>query len=766
MRAAYSTAQALMGLQRQLVTPPGQLAGDGSDSPHPTYGQHEVHSAVSELQRQEGKLRQGPPEGVGLKSRVLSALRARYGINDPRELNQDERDAIEVIENLVTSILDDALLSESIRPRMRRLELPLLNAAMQDAEFFNAPQHPARQVVNQLGQLHLADGGAVEAPIIDEQVDPLIDKIVARSDGDPGVFPEVLTDLNALVAEQAKMRDENVRQVIQQCEQQQALVRSRHTGSGATPSPRKELPEEWQQWLSRAKRLEVGDAVMLGSDSESPQRTAVAWIDEDQSTYVFVDEFGNKTASLSLQELAMQLRRGTADVLQRDHVSVVDRGLYDMLQKMHTQVASQAARDSLTELTNRKEFELRVAEAVISARREHINHTLWLMDLDNFAAVNEACGKKAGDKLLREIGRILEKRLKSGSSVCRFEGDQFGVLIDGAQHEQIRGVVEQHRRMVEKFRAMWKGERIELTASFGLVEISDQTQSAEQALDEASQACAKAKEDGGNRVEVYEEQVNFEQSDDGRSEWVGRIKKMLDENALELRCQPIVPVVVEEDSTKPHYEILLGVPDDKGHVMPPGEFIHASELYGQMPDVDRWVVRTTFEWMAANKRKLLKLGGCAINLSGQSLSEEAILSYVLEQFETSKVPPAKVLFEITESTEIGSLSNAENFINVMREYGCRFSLDDFGSSHSSYAYLKQLPVDFVKIDGMFVRDIVNSPNDYAMVKSINEIGHFMGKKTVAEFVENDEILDKLREIGVDYAQGYGVGKPQLLVELG
>ena len=753
-----------MGLQRQLVTPPGQPTG--VDAGTPTYGQEEVRGAVCELQREESKLPHGPPQEAGLKSRVLEALRARYGVNDPRELKQEERDAIEIIENLVSSILDDALLSESIRPRMRRLELPLLNAAMHDAEFFNAPQHPARLVVNQLGQLHLVGADGAETPALDECVDPLIDKIVARSDSDPGVFPEVLTDLNTLVEEQVKLRDDKVREVVEQCEQQQALVRSRQASSGVTPKPRKELPEEWQQWLSRAERLEPGDGVMLECGSNSPRRATVAWQDEDQSTYVLVDAQGNKIASLSLQELAMQLRRGTADVLQRDHVSAVDRGLYEMLRKMHTQVVSQATRDTVTELVNGKEFELRVAEAVISARREHVKHTLWLMDLDNFEAVREGCGKKAADKLLKGVGRSLRKRLDADSCLGRLESHRFGVLIPGAALEKSGRTVEHHRRTVEKFRATWKGKHIELRASFGLVEVSDQTKSAEQALDEASQACRKAAEAGGNRIEVFEEQITFEQSDNGRSEWVGRIKRVLEENALELRCQRIAPVVVEDDSTKPHYEVLLRVPDDKGHVSPPGEFIHASELYGQMPDVDRWVVRTTFEWMAANKRKLLKLGGCAINLSGQSLSEESILSYVLEQFEVTKLPPAKVIFEVTESTEIGSLSNAENFINVMREYGCRFSLDDFGSSHSSYSYLKQLPVDFVKIDGMFVRDIVDSPNDYAMVKSINEIGHFMGKKTVAEFVENDEIFEKLREIGVDYAQGYGVGKPHPLTELG
>jgi EAL domain-containing protein (putative c-di-GMP-specific phosphodiesterase class I) len=223
------------------------------------------------------------------------------------------------------------------------------------------------------------------------------------------------------------------------------------------------------------------------------------------------------------------------------------------------------------------------------------------------------------------------------------------------------------------------------------------------------------------------------------------------------------PIAAED--AKPHYEILLGLRDKDRKTQLPGVFIQRSELYGRAIQVDRWVIENTFRWMSENKRRLIRLSGFSINVSAQSLSDVETLPFVLDQFTRSRLPPGKVLFEVTETAAIQSLSNAENFIRVLKEYGARFLLDDFGTGHSSYSYLKHLPIDYVKFDGLFIKDIVDNKNDQAMVKSITEVGHFMGKKTIAEFVENNQILEQLRITGVDYAQGYAIERPRLLAEL-
>ena len=247
--------------------------------------------------------------------------------------------------------------------------------------------------------------------------------------------------------------------------------------------------------------------------------------------------------------------------------------------------------------------------------------------------------------------------------------------------------------------------------------------------------------------------------------WVTKIDEALDKQSLVLRHQPIAKINAEGTSVH-HSEVLLGVPDENGNLIPPMDFVLAAEHYRRMPIVDRWVIEKTFHWMAEHSAQLSRIGGLAINLSGASLNEEGLIEYILEKAQKLNVPMDKVCFEVTETAGVTNLSNASAFILELKKTGCMFSLDDFGSGMSSYAYLKNLPVDFLKIDGAFVKKMDENPYDYAVVKSITEVGHFMGKKIIAEFVENERILDMLREIGVDYAQGYVIAKPANLMDAG
>ena len=281
----------------------------------------------------------------------------------------------------------------------------------------------------------------------------------------------------------------------------------------------------------------------------------------------------------------------------------------------------------------------------------------------------------------------------------------------------------------------------------------------------ADEACYSAKDAGRNRLQEYELGDSAMMRRHGAMEWVTQLDKALDDDRLILNCQRISPINGSGNGADSHYEILLTMLDELGDTMPPGDFIIAADTYNRMTAIDRWVIERVLGWMADHKDKLDNFGGFAINVSGHSVNDETFPDFVLEQFSKSQAPTGKVCFEITETAAIANLENAVDFMNRMKIIGCKFSLDDFGTGLSSYSYLRNLPVDYVKIDGVFVKDIANNPGDYAVVRSINEIGHYMGKRTIAEYVESDDVLKRLQEIGVDYAQGYQIEKPRLLADL-
>jgi EAL domain-containing protein (putative c-di-GMP-specific phosphodiesterase class I) len=300
----------------------------------------------------------------------------------------------------------------------------------------------------------------------------------------------------------------------------------------------------------------------------------------------------------------------------------------------------------------------------------------------------------------------------------------------------------------------------------GLVFVDQTTESVDSVMQFADEACYTAKDAGRNRLQEYELGDTRMMHRHGVMEWVTQLDKALDEDRLVLNCQRIEPVVPSgESGLDTHYEILLTMRDELGDMMPPTDFIIAAETYNRMTTIDRWVIERVLAYMTDHRSQLDDFGGFSVNVSGHSVNDETFPDFVLEQFSRTQAPTGKVCFEITETAAIANLDNAVDFMNRMKIIGCKFSLDDFGTGLSSYSYLRNLPVDFVKIDGVFVKDIANNPADYAVVKSINEIGHYMGKQTIAEFVEDAKVLESLREIGVDYAQGYQIEKPRPLEEL-
>ncbi len=426
------------------------------------------------------------------------------------------------------------------------------------------------------------------------------------------------------------------------------------------------------------------------------------------------------------------------------------------------QLEYQAKHDSLTGLINRVEFEKRLRR-VLHSESDDADHALCYLDLDQFKIINDTCGHRAGDELLRRISDILNTVVRKRDTLARMGGDEFAVLLEHCSIEQAKRVAEQLRHCVETLRFVWEGKRFTLGVSIGLVPMRSGSGTMTDLLSAADESCYAAKDAGRNRVHVYySDDVELSRRR-GEMEWVSKINQALEEDRFCMEMQAISSLDMGINSIRgKHYELLVRMRDKDNNLIYPGSFMPAAERYNLTEKIDRWVVGSTLKWLMNNETELKSLAVCSINLSGHSMGNDDFLKFLMGKFKQYPVPPQKICFEITETVAIGNLGAAIQFINALKEIGCLFALDDFGTGVSSFNYLKNLPVDFLKIDGSFIREIDKDPIDYAMVRSINEIGQVMGKLTIAEFVESEAILNVLRDIGVNYAQGYAVGNSRLI----
>jgi diguanylate cyclase (GGDEF)-like protein len=420
-----------------------------------------------------------------------------------------------------------------------------------------------------------------------------------------------------------------------------------------------------------------------------------------------------------------------------------------------------ASHDSLTNLLNRREFERRLTRVIDQSFDESVNHAVLFLDLDRFQLINGTCGNIAGDAFLQQIAKLLKSGVRSGDSIARLSGDQFGVLLEDCTAEQANQIGEKLLKLVRDFRFIWKSKKYGTGVSIGFVIIQRGANNAATVLRHAESACYLAKNTGRNRIRVFSENDELLNQRHGEMQWVDRIEHALENNEFVLYSQAIEPASLGK-SSQIHFEVLLRMREKNGGIISPSQFLPAAERYNLITRIDRWVVGHTFEWLANNPKIVSSLELCSINLSGQSLGDPTFLTFITEQFDLYELPTSCICFEVTETAAIANLSAAMVLMNTLRLKGCSFALDDFGSGLSSFAYLKSLPVNYLKIDGMFVKDILENSLDYAMVRSINEIGQTMNMQTIAEYVESDGIRAQLQSIGVDFVQGYGVGKPQPL----
>ncbi|MER2545305.1 MAG: EAL domain-containing protein [Candidatus Accumulibacter phosphatis] len=420
------------------------------------------------------------------------------------------------------------------------------------------------------------------------------------------------------------------------------------------------------------------------------------------------------------------------------------------------QITHEATHDTLTGLVNRREFEKRLDRALASAKQYGAHHALCYLDLDQFKIVNDTAGHAAGDELLKQIKGVLTRVFRERDTLARLGGDEFGLLLDNCPLEKACKIAEDLVAAIHDYRFAWAGRSFQIGVSIGLAPITASVENTAQLLSQADVACYTAKERGRNQVHVYQTEDSESAQRHGEILRAAGLWDALEQERFCLYCQPIVSLTGDGD-TSTHFELLLRMRDDDGKLVAPAAFIPAAERYGLMGAIDRWVIRTAFrhysETLSTSAAEM------SINLSGNSLNDHTLLDFVLAQFSEFSLPPGRVCFEITETAAIYNLSQAIEFMAAIKQHGGRLALDDFGSGLSSFRYLKTLPVDYLKIDGSFVSNMVEDSIDHAMVAAINQVGHLMGIQTIAEHVHSQAIVEQLRTLGVDYVQGYAVGRP-------
>jgi diguanylate cyclase (GGDEF)-like protein/PAS domain S-box-containing protein len=427
--------------------------------------------------------------------------------------------------------------------------------------------------------------------------------------------------------------------------------------------------------------------------------------------------------------------------------------------RLFRQLSYQASHDALTGLINRREFENRLVAALDNANGQNGHaHALLYFDLDQFKVVNDTFGHTAGDELLRQVSELVQSNIRSTDVLARLGGDEFGILLERCTEQRANDVAEAIRSAVEAFRFTWQDACASVRCSIGIVMVNKDSQSIASVMSSADVACYSAKDMGRNQVHLYQDSDASMRHEEMK--WVSRITGAIEDNRFELFYQPIIGIGSKGAGARGHYELLLRMRGDDGEIVGPDQFIPAAERYNLMSMLDRWVIREALSQLADRSHDSEQARfTLAINLSGTSLSEDRFLEFVIEELKRQRLPQGAICFEITETAAISNLARVIHFMQTLRKLGCKFSLDDFGSGLSSFTYLKNLPVDYLKIDGQFIRNVAEDSVDESMVRAINQVGRAMGIATIAERVESKKVLDKLGDLGIEFAQGFFIARP-------
>ncbi|THB70713.1 MAG: EAL domain-containing protein [Gammaproteobacteria bacterium] len=580
-------------------------------------------------------------------------------------------------------------------------------------------------------------------------------------DNSPPYISGSITDITSIKESEEEINEERQKNLLTLNALNDAVITTDHNGSIRHMNPKAEKLTGWSVEEALGNHISEIYKIISELSKEQIESPVTKAIKLGQNiglhSHLLVPKIGEK---ISIEDSVTPIINADGETTG---TVLVFRDISGARQ-LTRQISYQSSHDELTGLVNRREFERRLKLSIESARKKNTIHAMVYIDVDLFKVINDTCGHIAGDQLLREIAPVVEEESPQGDIVGRLGGDEFGILLRNSTAEQALMTCNRIRTTIEMQGFSWRGQNFIISLSMGIVLINNETENVSEVLRKADSACFVAKDSGRNKLHLYREDDIEIANRHGEMQWVSKLKDALDNDRFILYYQTIAPLN-DGESTGKHYEILLRLTDEEGKLVPPFIFLGAAERYNMITKIDYWVIKNTFKWLHEHPDHLEELSLCSINLSGSSLGDSGLLNHIETQFEKYRIPPEKICFEVTETMAVANTDVAKELIQSLREYGCRFALDDFGTGMASFEYLKNFPVDYLKIDGSFVKDMIEDPIDSAMVKSINDIGHVMGKKTIAEFVENDDIGAKLREIGVDFAQGYGIAKPTPLKDI-
>lgn len=640
---------------------------------------------------------------------------------------------------------------QAIRLRLGGKMVPKIVLALLDAGW----RHYLQTTSLRLGQDSAEYQRALA--LLDDLLELLTPDVIAN-----GIDPKKIQQLATYVLEKLKetLFDEATFQEITHnlSKQLQGInpVEFQFHSSGEPDATAKQSPGD-----AEIRQLRKGDWLSF-AEQGTPVPHQLVWSNTLQNRFVFTNRSATKKRHLDQHELALAIKNGTATKIPGLDAPFMERSAHKVMLDAYERLYHQATHDPETGLLNRKGLMNQLEKIFAAGIAENQGDILCLMMFDQLKAIYHSCDPAEAEASLLSVVESLSKAIQPADLFSRQGEDAFAVLFRGHTLETGYATAQNMVSAIQQHRVKCQDKSFVLGVNAGIAQLSKETDSPSTLLKQAGSACVVAKSKGGNLVQRYEKASSQIKDDQALFEWAGIIDKALNENLLFLRCQKIQPVL-SDNGGLPHYEILLGLHNSLD--IQPAGFIRAAERWKRSADIDQWVLRNSFNWIRENAPRLGSVGGFSINLSGLSLVNENVLDFIRTALGAHDLPPEKIIFEITENAAIERLEAAQGFIDEIKTYGCRFSLDDFGSGYSSFAYLKGLKVDYLKIDGSFIRDLLKERNDFAMVKSMHEVGHSLGLKTIAEYVESAAILDKLKEIGIDYAQGYAIEKPMPLHQL-
>ncbi|MGB4074469.1 DUF1631 family protein [Pseudomonas sp.] len=802
-----------------------------------------------------------PPEGWSSQA-VLQCLSAAGAVLTPRQ-----RDDVGVVSELFQHMEQEHIIASGIKPALRRLMVPVAQAALFDPAAFADASHPVRATLDKL--IGLCDFSEPPNHALENRVQQLIDGIVEDYQGDSSVFSQCSQELEHLLSVQQRAYRNNADRVRQYNRGRDALEYARKQidrelarlfGSHAPkvllawldagwhellvhellrygqesvellaglavihqlngwlqaksdgepcaidpierayecgpllellrkrmdtflPGQYRHTPvlKQLQQQLLGEQAVELVAVAVLPPDVRVPsvepaqlrwrervqqlsegnwlltqdgQYLQLVWANAASDHYVLVDRQGHEAGSFTAHELMQQLAAGWIGTSAPDGQGVIQDHLEDIVGKLYRDIAYARSHDELTGLLNRRSFEAAAAQALATTEACPFIYG----HIDQFSVLNSSFGPLAGDTYLKQTASLLADLLPANATLARIGGVDFAVILPQTAIAQASRFAEQARAAIEAAPLEWQGHSQSVTMSLGIV-LTNERHDVITLFRDLQVACNTAKESGRNRVHISVDELDGART--GLLAIAGRVDDIVERGELSLRVQQIAPAAVT-DKQLPHYEVLLVMENDLNLL----DFISAAERYNRMTKVDRWVLKRIFSELAQHPHLWTQCSGLSINLSGSSLNDDKLLEFIEALFEDYPVPADKICFELTETAAVANLAKTADLVRYLQRLGCTFSIDDFGTGFSSYEYLKRLPVDYVKIDGSFVKEIECSPSDLAMVKSINEIAHVLGRKTIAEYVETVSIRERLAELGIDYVQGYGVQLPLTFDEL-